>query len=438
MKTETRKRSEGQEGIADPSRATRSPTPPFPKQHQDEARPRIEARAAAALRGGAIPRGRKACGQGRADHRRRLGHRPRGGRAVRARRRGRRDRVSAARSRPTPRRRAARSSKRTAARCLLMPGRPHRRRILRRARRAHGEGVRQARHPRLQRRAPEPQGVLEDVTDEEFDRTFKTNIYAYFRLARAALRHMKRGQRRSSPRARRRASWARRNCPTIRRPRARSTRSPRRWRRTLVDAASASTRSRPGPVWTPLNPSDGGPAAGEESRSSARTARWAGPRSPKRSRPAYVFLASNADSSYITGHRAAGDGRRDRGRLALSTFMPARVGPARPTPRRWLDRACDSASASSVEPRRGDQLPSCASDVALAMGAVTPGRAMSHASATCAGLAPMALRDLVERGEDAQAARIQVLLHSAAALTLARSPLPMRYLPVRKPAASEK
>ena len=34
---------------------------------------------------------------------------------------------------------------------------------------------------------------LEDVTDEEFDATFKTNIYAYFRLSRAALRHMKPG-----------------------------------------------------------------------------------------------------------------------------------------------------------------------------------------------------------------------------------------------------
>ena len=34
---------------------------------------------------------------------------------------------------------------------------------------------------------------LDEVTDAEFDDTFKTNVYAYFRLARAALRHMKAG-----------------------------------------------------------------------------------------------------------------------------------------------------------------------------------------------------------------------------------------------------
>ncbi len=35
--------------------------------------------------------------------------------------------------------------------------------------------------------------TLDEVTDDEFDTTFKTNIYAYFRLCRAALKHMKRG-----------------------------------------------------------------------------------------------------------------------------------------------------------------------------------------------------------------------------------------------------
>ncbi|MEO8487288.1 MAG: SDR family NAD(P)-dependent oxidoreductase [Betaproteobacteria bacterium] len=34
---------------------------------------------------------------------------------------------------------------------------------------------------------------LSEVKDAEFDRTFQVNIYAYFRLARAALRHMKPG-----------------------------------------------------------------------------------------------------------------------------------------------------------------------------------------------------------------------------------------------------
>src|SRR5205823_539518 len=34
---------------------------------------------------------------------------------------------------------------------------------------------------------------LDEVTDEEFDRTFRTNIYAYFWLARAALPHLNAG-----------------------------------------------------------------------------------------------------------------------------------------------------------------------------------------------------------------------------------------------------
>ncbi len=56
----------------------------------------------------------------------------------------------------------------------------------------------------------------------------------------------------------------------------------------------------PGPVWTPLNPSDAGmtPERVAEFGADSPMGR---PAQPEELAPAYVFLASNADSSYITG-----------------------------------------------------------------------------------------------------------------------------------------
>jgi NAD(P)-dependent dehydrogenase (short-subunit alcohol dehydrogenase family) len=56
----------------------------------------------------------------------------------------------------------------------------------------------------------------------------------------------------------------------------------------------------PGPVWTPLNPSDPGlpPARVAKFGENNPMGR---PAQPEELAPAYVFLASNADSSYITG-----------------------------------------------------------------------------------------------------------------------------------------
>lgn len=42
--------------------------------------------------------------------------------------------------------------------------------------------------------------------------------------------------------------------------------------------------------------------ATDVARTSAQRRRWAGPAQPEEVAPAYVFFASNADSSYITGH----------------------------------------------------------------------------------------------------------------------------------------
>jgi NAD(P)-dependent dehydrogenase (short-subunit alcohol dehydrogenase family) len=56
----------------------------------------------------------------------------------------------------------------------------------------------------------------------------------------------------------------------------------------------------PGPVWTPLNAADDGTTPEKVSRFGADSP-MGRPAQPEELAPAYVFLASNADSSYITG-----------------------------------------------------------------------------------------------------------------------------------------
>ena len=59
----------------------------------------------------------------------------------------------------------------------------------------------------------------------------------------------------------------------------------------------------PGPVWTPLNPSDDGMTP-EKVAKFGKQAPIGRPAQPEELAPSYVFLASDADSSYITGHRS--------------------------------------------------------------------------------------------------------------------------------------
>jgi len=56
----------------------------------------------------------------------------------------------------------------------------------------------------------------------------------------------------------------------------------------------------PGPVWTPLNVADMGTTPEKVKKFGADTP-IKRPAQPEEIAPAYVFLASDADSSYITG-----------------------------------------------------------------------------------------------------------------------------------------
>jgi NAD(P)-dependent dehydrogenase (short-subunit alcohol dehydrogenase family) len=138
---------------------------------------------------------------------------------------------------------------------------------------------------------------FEDLTPEHFDTTLKTNLYGYFHMAQAAVPHMKPGS-------------AIINTGSI---------TGIDGSKALVDYSMtkggihAFTRAlsgnllshgirvnavAPGPVWTPLNPSE--KEAEDVSQFGAKTP-MKRPAQPEEIAPAYVFLASPNCSSYITG-----------------------------------------------------------------------------------------------------------------------------------------
>lgn len=141
------------------------------------------------------------------------------------------------------------------------------------------------------------QESLEDVTEEQWDRTFKTNIYGYFHMTKAALPHLEEGA-------------AIVNTGSI---------TGLEGSKQLLDYAStkgaihAFTKSlaqnlvergirvncvAPGPVWTPLNPSD--KEAKDVAEFGADTP-MKRPAQPEEIAPAFVYFASEVDSSYVTG-----------------------------------------------------------------------------------------------------------------------------------------
>jgi NAD(P)-dependent dehydrogenase (short-subunit alcohol dehydrogenase family) len=141
--------------------------------------------------------------------------------------------------------------------------------------------------------------TLEEVDEEEWDRTFKTNVYAYFRLVKAALPHLKPGA----------AIIATGSITGIQGssqlPDYSATKGAihtltKTLAQNLLDRGIRVNCVAPGPVWTPLNPADTGRSPEQVSQFGKQTP-FERPAQPEEIAPAYVFFASDADSSYITG-----------------------------------------------------------------------------------------------------------------------------------------
>jgi NAD(P)-dependent dehydrogenase (short-subunit alcohol dehydrogenase family) len=141
------------------------------------------------------------------------------------------------------------------------------------------------------------QDSIEEITEKQWENTFRTNIFGYFYMAKAALPHLKPGS-------------AIVNTGSV---------TGLQGNKELLDYAStkgaihAFTKSlaqnlvekkirvncvAPGPVWTPLNIAD---KPAEKAAEHGKATPMERPAQPEEVAPAFVFFASEADSSYITG-----------------------------------------------------------------------------------------------------------------------------------------
>jgi NAD(P)-dependent dehydrogenase (short-subunit alcohol dehydrogenase family) len=138
---------------------------------------------------------------------------------------------------------------------------------------------------------------IDDFSAEEWDHTFRTNIYAMFHLCKAALPHMKPGGaivNTASVQAYEPSgqllAYATTKGAIVTFTKALSELAVERGVR--VNAVA------PGPVWTPLIPSTMPQEKVKKFGSSDALKR---PAQPAELAPAYVFLAATQESSYITG-----------------------------------------------------------------------------------------------------------------------------------------
>lgn len=141
------------------------------------------------------------------------------------------------------------------------------------------------------------QKTIDELSDEQWDRTFKTNIYSYFRVAKAALPHLKPGSTIINTGSITGLDGSEELLDYSATKGAIHTFT-KSLAQNVADKHIRVNCIAPGPVWTPLNPSDQEP---DKVATFGQNTPLKRPAQPEELAPTYVFLASEADSSYITG-----------------------------------------------------------------------------------------------------------------------------------------
>jgi NAD(P)-dependent dehydrogenase (short-subunit alcohol dehydrogenase family) len=138
---------------------------------------------------------------------------------------------------------------------------------------------------------------IDQLSDQQWEHTFRTNIHAYFYMARAAMPHLAPGSSIIQ-------------CGSVTGLEGSSGLLDYSATKGAIHAFTKALAQQliprgvrvncvaPGPVWTPLNPADR--AAVEVSHFGESTP-MGRPAQPEEIAPAFVYFASAADSSYVTG-----------------------------------------------------------------------------------------------------------------------------------------
>ena len=141
------------------------------------------------------------------------------------------------------------------------------------------------------------QESIEQLSEEQWDRTFRTNIYGYFYMAKAALPHLQPGGTIINTGSITGLEGSKHLLDYS------STKGAihaftKSLAQNLIDKGIRVNCVAPGPVWTPLNPAD---KPAEKVAQFGADTPLKRPAQPEEIAPAFVFFASEADSSYITG-----------------------------------------------------------------------------------------------------------------------------------------
>jgi NAD(P)-dependent dehydrogenase (short-subunit alcohol dehydrogenase family) len=141
-----------------------------------------------------------------------------------------------------------------------------------------------------------PQQNFEDITAEQLEKTFRTNIFSMFHLTKAALPHLKQG----SSIINTASITAYQGHPELidyASTKGAIVSFTRSLSNNLVKKGIRVNGIAPGPIWTPLIPST---FSADKVEQFGKDTPMGRPGQPEELAPAYVYLASE-DSSYVSG-----------------------------------------------------------------------------------------------------------------------------------------